>query len=285
MSVVQGVCDFGFCHGTTLNTLYMASKLPGDYQHSIVPYGELEQLKIPCFSGECLRGIQDTGVNRTYTSWVQIADANAAIRYSQSFHFDVEERREFLEAIISDYKKRIAKDPDCQLVPYAREPGSYIWNRITLYVRQVRAWDDAVFQEKLAPGLRQWIAFVIDHFGKIPFRPEKLKEGLDRIKAVQQELDGKPHFQLTAEVKTTFHKKNHPIVLLTSAKAGHYVSSGSGYAEFGFTTKTLGQDICCIATDEASMQDVNAHLTLYGLANKVTIISFRELQSIAQRIC
>src|SRR3990167_7114978 len=98
MSIISYITSFvsfeapvyRYCHGTTFSALYLMSRLQGDDRNCLVPFGNLEYMRIPTFSGECFRGISDSGINRTKTSWADLQSVNTAVDYSTQFPFSFE---------------------------------------------------------------------------------------------------------------------------------------------------------------------------------------------------
>ncbi len=266
---------YQYCHGSTYSALYLMSRLQGDNKNSLIPFGLLENQKIPIFSGECFRGIADNGINRKSTSWVDITHDSTAVTYSKRFPFSFKDAKEYLEKIIDDNKAA------CSRPPYAGQYHSAYWNKILLRIRQVRAWDELIFQKELKEGLTSWINTEINYFkkdGKQYIDSKEEQPCLNRMKKIQYEIQQTPHFQLNEEDKEQI-LKTYPIVFLTTSSeidSSDYPSSSLN--EFGIQKKlTLGKEIQGIATEPQFMDEVRAFIQLQGLAKKVKVISFSAL--------
>lgn len=268
--------SYQYCHGSTYGALYLMSCLQGDNKNSLIPFGLLENIKIPVFSGECFRGISDSGINRKNTSWVRITDDSTAVGYSKRFPFSFEDTKKYLEEIIRDND-----NPNWSRPPYAGQYHSAYWNKILLRIRQVRAWDEPTFQKELKDGLARWIKSEIDYFetkGRHYVNKEEQEPSLIRMKKIQDEIQESPNFQLNEEDKWQI-LKTYPIVFLTSSFEIDYSGPPSSLLnEFGIAKKlTLGKEIQGIATEPQFIDEVRAFIQLQGLAKKVKVISFAAL--------
>lgn len=276
------------CHGTTYSALYLMSRLKGDNKNYFVPFGELDIHKIPVFSGECFRGIASNGINRTYTSWVNINYNWCARSYAKnnSFHFSFEKTKQFLVDII---KRNDENSP-----PYANSYSSPYWHQILLKLRQVRAWDESIFQKELKIDLAKWIQSEISYLKAHATQPiseaswgwqdmvnERYKteeEALRLMYKIQKEIEATPNFQLSEENKSEI-VKTYPIVFLTPhLDVYRSVPLNSCLPEFGIGARLkLGSEIQGIATDPEHIDDIKRFLKSQDLENKVRVISFGAL--------
>lgn len=140
-------------HGTAFCTLYIMAQMK---EPSLLSYGDLSSQAIPCFVGECQRGIHTTGVNHHGTSWT--SDFEAATRYAKAYfkaapgaaRHTLEDSKELIESIIS-----AANYPsDSVQFYYPRE--EYEWEKRILAIRRLRAYDDTHFQSTYQEQLAQW---------------------------------------------------------------------------------------------------------------------------------
>lgn len=268
--------SYQYCHGSTYGALYLMSRLEGANKNSLIPFGLLEDQKIPIFSGECFRGISDNGINRKNTSWVHITDDSTAVGYSKRFPFSFEDAKKHLEDIVCDNDS-----PDRNRPPYAGQYHSAYWNKILLRIRQVRAWDEPTFQSELKEGLARWIQSEIDYFeknGRQYVHQEEHHTTLIRLIKIQNEIGEAPNFQLNEQDKQQI-SKNYPIVFLSSSfEIDSSCPPSSLLNELGIAKKlTLGKGIQGIATEPQFINDVRAFIRFQGLAKKVKVISFAAL--------
>lgn len=271
------------CHGTTFSTLYLIGKQKGEDIHCLMPFGELAKKKIPVFSGECTRGIMDTGVNQKYTSWVLANKADLAIHYSKTFPFKPESIYERFYNIIKETRQALDTKQSFREIPYAIETESMYWNQILLWIRQIKAWDEERFQKEFKPGLLIWIEQVISNFPlyKVWCREDRWETAFAKMKIVQQELVGTTAYTLSAEDRAAI-AKNIPIVFVGNSED---VIWNSRYEERLVQQKMkLGREIRIIATEPSAIPEVENYLKQKHLAWKVSVISLQKLKEISNKI-
>lgn len=269
-------------HGTTFGALYLMSRLKGENHNSLISYGDLDKQKIPVFSGECFRGIADNGVNRDKTSWNAMSGLGECLSYAEKFPFSIEEVKSYLIDIIKDneiYKKVIEKEKEenthvfeLSRPRFAMEFNTSYWNKIKLRIRQLRAWDESIFQE-FKEGLISWmneeIAFMHRPILKNPTHLPHYKI----LQSLLEEVQNPTVFQLNEEEKENL-LKTYPIILFTNSDNVTF----ENIKELGITKKLkLGEDIQTIATAPEFMDAIQMHLRQQGLEMKVSLISFAVL--------
>jgi len=266
-----------YCHGTTFSTLYMMGKQTGDDAHCLVPFGQLAKKNIPCFAGECFRGLMDGGHNYTYSSWTSLEGSKVAESYSKHFLFDPQKIKKKFQEIITDCDRESSD----RMVPYSIETHTAYWNQMILQLRQYRAWDEESFQHDLEPGLQRWIGRVIKYFeanGQKHFVEEAFTPALEKMKKLQKEISNPPIFQ--AEPQDKEHILNaYPVVFITSISLPDSYLSG----EYLFSRKMkLGRDIQWIATDLPHVEELQEYLRQKNLTRRVSVISFETLKEMRE---
>ncbi len=290
MSIISYITSFvsfeapvyRYCHGTTFSALYLMSRLQGDDRNCLVPFGNLEYMRIPTFSGECFRGISDSGINRTKTSWSDLQNVNTAVDYSRNFAFSFENTVEYLQEL-TDYSENhiTQKDTNCcfEHPPYGYNHHTAYWNKTLLRIRQIRAWDEPFFQDNFKEKLSRWLDAELEYFnthraGRAP--EEEEQTFFEQLKKIRKEIESPVHFQLSPEDKVQV-MKTYPIVLLNSNdRADETVKTFFG-AEYGMNRLKLGQEICGIATLPEHMDEVKGFIYQQGLARRVEVISMYAL--------
>jgi hypothetical protein len=279
MAFIMSACfckaepSYQYCHGSTYSALYLMGLLEGEGRNSLVPYGTLEKLKIPTFSGECARGIRDNGINQSQTSWFPIASFELAAQYSRRFPFSIEKAKEKLRELI-DYKGLFT--------PQANTYDSIYWNQIQLRIRQVRAWDEPTFQREMKVGLDRWIVSEIEFINSkraCIMPPLEKSAALDRMMALQRELQEAPAFTLSLKDKEEIEKA-YPIVFLCSSKKNVSSPESSMLDEYGIEGNLqLGKEIRAIATEDEFIEEIKGFLKVQGLATKVKVVAIRSIAS------
>lgn len=280
---MTGITENHKCHGSTFSALYLMSRLEGENHNSLVAYGDLDKLKIPVFSGECFRGIADNGVNREHTSWSNINDVNLSFSYANKFPFSIEDSKIFLKDIISDnnnYLKELAKDINdkvhifSQARPrYGMDENSSYWNKIILKIRQVRAWDETLFQQEFKEGLTSWINEEKSFRERPQFINPTEKPIYQKLVRMIEEINSPLAFQVSQADKLSILKA-YPIIFFTKSVGTQTFACN----EVGIAKKLkLGEDIDIIATSSEHISEIRSHLSQQGLAEKISLVSFETL--------
>jgi hypothetical protein len=269
---------YRYCHGSTYSALYLMSRLEGEDKNCLVPFGHLDKQRIPTFSGECFRGISDNGINRTKTSWAPMQDGvSTAVSYSGNFGFSFEKTVEAMNAHITISENHISEADDYP--PYGYTSSSANWNRTLLRIRQIRAWDETLFQEAYKEKLGRWLDAELAAFNKKHADYASRKETkifFASVKMIRQELEAPIGFQLTAEDKVQI-MKTYPIVFLKDGDQYDQRIDTFFGSEYGMNKLTLGQEIRGIATSPEHVDEVKAFIHQQGLARRVEVVSMNAL--------
>lgn len=260
-----------YCHGSTFSTLYLICKQSGEEQNSLIPFGKLAQRKIPVFAGECASesaclGIGDESVNATNTSWTWIYNYSKSLNaYAKKYPFNPKNAEDFFLDIVKDFKNNPT------FPPYRYDKESRTFNNLFLQLRQLRAWNEKEFQDKLATDLKAWIEALISFREKCEEKTtEEDKSALEKIRAFAQELSDKPTYSLT-EVDKENIQKNFPILFITNLKDADSYWRG---CEVGYSRNMkLGREVKWIATDPQYMEELQNFLKLKNLTRKVSVVS------------
>lgn len=267
---------FEYCHGSTYGALYLMSRLKGRFHNCIVAFGELERQKIPTFSGECFRGIADGGINRKRTSWSSIDKNSEAVYYSRRFPFSFEECKKYLNEIIKDNENHLKGG--WSQPPFATRYSTAHWKKNLLRIRQLRAWDESLFQADFRKELTRWLDAEILYFQKCGgcyAEPKESEKHLKRMQEMRTEIQSENSFQLDKKDKEQILKA-YPIVFLSLSKEGFFqIPNQSEFAIQG--NLKLGQEINGMATEPQHMKKIEAFIQLQGLSKKVKVISFAAL--------
>ncbi len=283
------------CHGTTFSTLYLMGKLKGEDEHNLMPFGALATKKIPVFAGECFKGIADKGCNQKYTSWVEMHKAATAIEYAKNFPFDPKKSKQVFQEIIEDTQLVLAghrtksRDYDAftrNSVPFAIDCTSTYWNahwnQMILKIRQIKAWDEEDFDKELKEGLSVWIENVILYAIDVKkmIGEKDYDKVMEKLNTIKDEIKNPSAFSLTTTDRESI-QKTHPIVFI-SPRNDLGVETGRTGETFVEQKMKLGEEIRWIATEEASVGEVEAYLKLINLANRVTVITFEKLKELSK---
>ena len=276
----------GIAHGTTFSTLHLIGKQEGNDYNCLIPFGELAKKMIPCFAGECYRGISDNGVNQRSISGICIYKVIIAIDYAcaSSHKFDAKKIKDEFMEIIYLHKNHLFRFFENSIPTLSSAPpdatNTYdgFWNKMMLKLQQIRAWDEVDFQNDLRSGLINWIDDVIVYHrnrGQISCSEDKYKVILEKMKNIRCYLDKSQEYQLTEEDRNAI-KKNHPIVFLSNLYPPNHNYDDS---ELHICERMqLGVDIRWIATTQEAINDVQNHLKMQGLENKVNVITIEALK-------
>jgi hypothetical protein len=269
---------YNYCHGSTYSALYLMSRLEGEDKNCLVPFGRLDEQRIPTFSGECFRGISDNGINRTKTSWAPMKDGmNTAVNYSKGFGFSFEKTVEALNELITSSENHISKADDYP--PYGYTSHSAYWNRTLLRIRQIRAWDEPFFQENFKEKLIRWLDAELASFNKnqADYASKKETENfLQQVAKTRAEIEAPAQFQLTPEDKVQV-VKTYPIVFLKDGNEFDQKIDTFFGSEYGMNKLSLGQEIRGIATSAEHVDEVKAFIHQQGLARRVEVVSMNAL--------
>lgn len=271
-------------HGTAFCTLYIMSQIKEPQRLSLLSYGTLAAQDIPCFVGECQRGIHKTGVNQEGTSWS--SDFAAAARYATG-NFDVfsggarqtlRSSRTRIEGMIKEYKA-VFVDKHYSIFSYGRD--AYAWEIRLLDICRLRAFDDNYFQSVYRPKLNLWCVKVredIDSYLKDPHEATRadgamLLENYNRfIKRLDKELT----FSVSTPAARRQLEDLTPIVLETHNPEEYKEYDGDEYL---ITSPVrLGTQIKTIYTDDKSIPKLQKFLEENKLQYDVEIKSIAEFE-------
>jgi hypothetical protein len=274
-------------HGTVFSTLFIMSKMPGDDKHAVVHYGKLQALKIPCFAGECSRGI--SGVNLRGSSWS--ASIHTSISYatyefslfSGGSRFTIERSREILRRLINDVSvyERTKKSYDL----YNPDPDDLsAWNRYELSIRRLRFLDDGAFQKEYSEKLKKWvessIALCTERSQNLEELPQNKKRNLDTIpllkefeKVISEPLEN----HLIKNEQDCQGITDMTPVIFGSFSVSQKEQLGKSDEYCVERSMKLGREIQYMMTDtDASVEKIRSYLNREGLGEKISVFKFKK---------
>jgi hypothetical protein len=202
---------------------------------------------------------------------------STAVSYSGNFGFSFEKTVEAMNAHITISENHISEADDYP--PYGYTSSSANWNRTLLRIRQIRAWDETLFQEAYKEKLIQWLDAELEYFNnnQADYASKKETENfLQQVAKTRAEIEAPAQFQLTAEDKVQI-MKTYPIVFLKDGDQYDQRIDTFFGSEYGMNKLTLGQEIRGIATSPEHVDEVKAFIYQQGLARRVEVVSMNAL--------
>lgn len=280
-------------HGTVFSTLFVMGKLQGTDRHSLIPFGNLAEKKIPCFAGECFKGINLTGgCNRKGTSWTKylsLAKDYAMGDFSFSFggsRFTIKRSRDIIQEYLEEFKKYINR-PEGEYYYFHFPKDDIQWPRILLSVQRLRVLNDEEFQKELADDLVIFLKEIIiynnqdrvknndEYKDYYEFKSDQNIEYANiLIKTITDPIE---HPLVTCQEEREAAQDMTPIVLVSPLTEDEL--DGTEYIIK--RPLKLGKDIPVIATsNKDDLEKVKKYVKDQALTEKVSVVSFWELKNL-----
>lgn len=264
-------------HGTAFCTLYIMSQIKDPLRFMLLSHGTLSKNEIPCFVGECGKGITKNGVNQIGTSWTSDFDvareyATGDITYrAGGARYSLNASRYHIESMIEEYNKVfIEKIP--KHFWFIKE--DYDWEVRILDVRRLRTFNDQEFKDKYLPGLIIWCNKVQECLDT-----EYLNNDMEWFRIMG--ADVQKHLIRFKDMLTkplciaAKNDKERDLLLDQTPIVLEGVTNNYKDFEDGeFLVKSpmqLGKDITCIYTEEKSIPKVESFLQSHSLFKNVRV--------------